>query len=104
MNKGITVETQPLSCRTLKMLMTDGDPVDLIDEMINDLTKDIKFNKHDLIFWAVALENLSAAFKSGFSADENKTYNLLKDKIKAEVSHVYMSRDGFKEGFDGNDT
>ena len=46
MNKGITVETQPSSCRTLKMLMTDGDPVDLIDEMINDLTKDIKFNKH----------------------------------------------------------
>lgn len=103
MNKGITVETKPLSCRTLKMLMTDGDPVDLIDEMINDLTKDIKFNKHDLIFWAVALENLAAAFKSGFSADEDKTYQLMKNKIKAEVSHVYMSRDGFKEGFDGND-
>ena len=104
MNKGITEETKPSSSRTLKMLMTNGDPVELIDEMIAELTKDIEFNKHDLIFWAVALENLSAAFKSGFSTDENKTYNLLKDKIKAEVSHVYMSKNGFKEGFDGNDT
>lgn len=103
MKKGITVETKPLSCRTLKMMMTDGDPVDLIDEMINDLTKDIEFNKHDLTFWVVALENLSAAFKSGFSAAENNTYQLLKNKIKAEVSHVYVSKDGFKEGFDGDD-
>jgi hypothetical protein len=83
--------------------MDDGDPAELIDEMIGELIDDITFNKHDLEFWVVALENLAAAFKSGFSAVKNNTYQLLKNKIKAEVSHVYVSKDGFKEGFDGND-
>lgn len=102
MKKGITVETKLSSCRSLKMLMTDGDPAELIDEMIGELIDDITFNKHDLMFWVTALENLAAAFKSGFTANENKTYQLLKDKIKAEVSRVYVSKNGFKEGFDDN--
>lgn len=101
-NKGINVYGRPSTSRVLKLLENKEDPIDLIDEMISEIAEACEFNRYDLTFWVIALENLAAAFKSGFRSEDKETYDLLKRKIQARIEHVYLSKDGFKEDFDGN--
>lgn len=104
MNTGINVECSRSKSRALKLLLTEGDPANLIGDMTEELTKGITFNKHDLAFWAIALESLAAGLKSDFSATEKELYNLLQSGIRTQITTVQVSKNGFKEGFDGNDT
>ena len=103
-NKGINVYCRPSTSRVLKLVVNKEEPIDLIDEMISEIAEACEFNRYDLTFWVIALENLAAAFKSGFRSDEKESYDLLRRKIQARIEHVYLSKDVSKEDFDGNDT
>ena len=77
-NKGINVYCRPSTSRVLKLVVNKEEPIDLIDEMISEIAEACEFNRYDLTFWVIALENLAAAFKSGFRSDEKESYDLLR--------------------------
>jgi hypothetical protein len=79
------------------MMLTEGDPVDLIEEMTAELLEGVIVNQRDLAFWVMALETLAASLKTEFSPAQTEVYKLLQKGIKTQVTHVHISKTGFEE-------
>lgn len=104
MKNGIRVDCRPSTSRALKLMLSEGDPVDLLEEMTAELLEGVIVNKHDVTFWVMALETLAASLKTEFSPAETELYKALQEGIRTQVTRVHISKTGFEEGFDGNDT
>ena len=97
MKNGIRVDCRPSTSRALKLMLTEGDPVDLIEEMAAELLEGVIVNKQDIAFWVMALETLAASLKTEFSPAETEVYKMLQEGIKTQVTRVQISKNGFKE-------
>ena len=97
MKNGIRVDCRPSTSRALKMMLSEGDPADLIDEMTAELLEGVIVNKQDIAFWVMALETLAAGLKTEFSPAQTGVYKMLQKGIKTQVTHVQISKNGFKE-------
>ena len=97
MKNGIRVDCRPSTSRALKLMLSEGDPVDLIEEMTAELLEGVIVNKQDIAFWVMALETLAAGLKTEFSPAETEVYKMLQKGIKTQVTHVQISKNGFKE-------
>ena len=97
MKNGIRVDCRPSTSRALKLMLTEGDPVDLIEEMAAELLEGVIVNKQDIAFWVMALETLAASLKTELSPAETEVYKMLQKGIKTQVTRVQISKNGFKE-------
>ena len=97
MKNGIRVDCRPSTSRALKMMLTEGDPADLIEEMTAELLEGVIVNKQDIAFWVMALETLAAGLKTEFSPAETEVYKMLQEGIKTQVTRVQISKNDFKE-------
>lgn len=98
MKNGIRIDFQPSTSRALKMMLSEGDPTDLIDEMTAELLEGVIINKQDIAFWVMALGTLAAGLKTELSPAQTEIYKMLQKGIKTQVTHVQISKNGFKEG------
>lgn len=101
MKNGIRVDCRPSTSRALKLMLSEGDPVDLIEEMTAELLEGVIVNKQDIAFdiafWVMALETLAASLKTELSPAETEVYKMLQKGIKTQVTRVQISKNGFKE-------
>ena len=97
MKNGIRVDCRPSTSRALKMMLTEGDPADLIEEMTAELLEGVIVNKQDIAFWVMALETLAASLKTELSPAETEVYKMLQEGIKTQVTRVQISKNDFKE-------
>lgn len=70
MKNGIRVDCRPSTSRALKMMLSEDNPADLINEMTAELLEGVIVNKKDIAFWVMALETLAAGLKTEFSPAE----------------------------------
>ena len=97
MKNGIRVDCRPSTSRALKMMLSEGDPADLIEEMTAELLEGVIVNKQDIASWVMALETLAAGLKTELSPAETELYKMLQKGIKTQVTRVQISKNGFKE-------
>lgn len=97
MKNGIRVDCRPSTSRALKLMLSEGDPVDLLEEMTAELLEGVIVNKHDIAFWVLALETLAASLKTEFSPAETELYKTLQEGIETQVTRVKIRKNDFKE-------